>query len=146
VFFPYRADALFLQTESLQNLTGINLKVDKNTALFVRQLKETLVKNGFQDNDYILMFDQMAGVVFLMNGRAPGGNNFAHWKVRLEKNLKLREVNDVKFICYADVKKISPEINEVLQKNGINYPDKYQLVDSVLEGRHNWWVYITKLN
>ena len=145
VFFPYRADALFLQTESLQNITGINLKVDKNTALFVRQLKETLVKNGFQDNDYILMFDQMAGVVFLMNGRAPGGNNFAHWKERLEKNLKFREMNDVKFICIANIKKISQDIINVLKNNDINFPDSYQKVDSVVEGRHNWVVDVYKM-
>ena len=74
VWKPYLlAASLPEQTIALQQPASVaGLRVDPATAQFISELRSTLRRGSFQENDYILAFYNAPGLVLFMGGISPG--------------------------------------------------------------------------
>lgn len=70
---PYRQLPLSEHNKSLNLPISPYLMVDSPTAEFVAQLNTVLVKNGYRKGDDIVAMFKMPGLVYLLEGKAPGG-------------------------------------------------------------------------
>jgi hypothetical protein len=70
---PYRQLALTKQTEQLTQLpNGKGILVDSSTKKYVKQIYDTLKKNGFNRHDPIIGTYKIPGIIYLVDGTAPG--------------------------------------------------------------------------
>jgi len=76
--FPYRIDGLMNQDVTIENLKGESIEVDERTADFYNESRQLLISNGFNQNDPILGFYKIPGIIYLLGGTAPSSAIWTH--------------------------------------------------------------------
>lgn len=153
---PYRSTNLFYQSESISNE---RVKVDTTMSQFMGKINEILNQNNFKKGDPIIALYRIPGLVYLLEGKSPGGV-ISLWDYRRTgqflEELK-RSKMDYSKSFFLIKNRYTDSLVSGLNELGLNFPNDYRNVGKIFYPKSNtskmvggWTCYIyahkSKLN
>lgn len=130
---PYRQLALTKQTEQLKQLpNGKGILVDSATKQYVNQIYDTLKNNGFKQHDPIIGTYKIPGIIYLVDGTAPGSIIWDEKRTDefLPKSLKNSE-KELQQSIFIMQNHCSQKLIRNLKAFGIHFPENYELKGTI---------------
>ena len=130
---PYRQLALTKQIEQLTQLpNGKHILVDASTKQYLTQIYETLKNNGFKQHDPIIGTYKIPGIIYLVDGTAPGSIIWDEERTNefLPKSLKHSE-KELQQSIFIMQNPCSPKLIRNLKAFGIHFPENYELKGTI---------------
>ena len=133
---PYRSTNLMYQSESISNE---RVKVDTTMSQFMDKLYEILNENNFKKEDPIIALYRIPGLVYLLEGKSPGGV-ISLWNYRRTgqflEELK-RSKMDYSKSFFLIKNRYTDSLVSGLNDLGLNFPNDYRNVGKIFYPKSN---------